>query len=484
METEINVKDLLLVLKKNLKYIAIVGVLCAVAAYIMASFVMTPMYSSYVELYVTNTSSSSSNNSVNVNDINASQKLVDTYMVILRTDEIMNALLAEIKADGVYTTRQILSYLEFSTVNDTEVMRITATTPDPQLSANICNAYSVLAPTVLENVVKGGSVTVLSYAKVSSSPSEPNVTKLTMLGLIGGLFVTAAFFIFLHYVDNTVKNEKDITQRCNIPVVGTIPDFFSLKEIKIPTELKRANAKLNRGKNQGNQKMITEYTLLNRNSPFAVTESYNMIRTNLMFSMASSKRGAVIISSGSPNELKSTTSVNLAVSIAMTGARVLLVDADLRNATIHKILRKVNKHGLSRVLAGLDQLEDVIIHGAIMNVDFLPAGPTPPNPSELLGSAATEELLKKLDTMYDFIIIDSPPVNLVADTMLLAADAAGVLLVARQNKTRYPDLERSIQSINNAKANLMGLILTDVKPGESSYGDYGYGYGYGEKKTN
>ncbi len=483
METEINIKDLLLIIKRNIKTIAAIGILCAIVAFIFSSFIMTPMYSSYVELYVSNTNNNQSNN-VNVNDINASQKLVNTYMVILQTDEIMTALLSEIKVSDTYTTEQILNFLEFTNVNNTEVMRITATTPDPLLSANICNGYAALAPTVIENVIKGGSVTILSYAKVSEEPSEPSVTKLTALGLIAGIFCSAAFFIFLHFIDNTVKNEKDVTQRCNIPVVGTIPDFFSIKDLKIPAELKRANAKLNRGKNSSNQKMITEYTLLNRNSPFAVTESYNMIRTNLMFSMASAKRGAIIISSGSPNELKSTTTVNLAVSTAMTGARVLLVDADLRNATIHKILRKVNKRGLSRVLAGLDNLEDAIIPNAIMGVDFLPAGPTPPNPSELLGSATTEDLFKQLDDMYDFIFIDSPPVNLVADAMLLAADAAGVLLVARQNKTKYPELERSIQSIKTAKANLMGLILTDVKPGDSSYGDYGYGYGYGEKKTN
>lgn len=217
---------------------------------------------------------------------------------------------------------------------------------------------------------------------------------------------------------------------------------------------------------------------LDETTPFQIVEAYKTIRTNLWFALATQKSKAVVFSSALPSEGKSTTCSNLAIAMAQTDARVLLIDGDLRKPTQYKIFQRPNNAGLSRLLVGLDTAADAIQKNIVPNLDLIPSGPIPPNPSELLGSENMSVLLDKLSAHYDYIFIDSPPINIVTDSIILANRVAGMVLVARQGQSTYDELTKAVSSIEFAGANILGMIVTDVKDQNGSYGYYKYKYEY------
>ena len=200
-----------------------------------------------------------------------------------------------------------------------------------------------------------------------------------------------------------------------------------------------------------------------KENAFQIQEAYKTIRTNLMFSLASSH--TVLFTSYEPNAGKSVSIANVASSMAQTGARVLLIDADMRNASQHRIFRVQNSNGLSNVLGGISSLSDnIIIKDVADNLDLLSAGPIPPNPSELLGSERMGALLSQLGREYSYIFVDAPPVGAVSDTLSLYAHFKNTVIVARERQSKYRELQRLIDQIKALGANVCGFIVTNVTP--------------------
>lgn len=195
-----------------------------------------------------------------------------------------------------------------------------------------------------------------------------------------------------------------------------------------------------------------------RSIPFAVVEAYKAIRTNLVYTTSQSSKKSVLITSSQQGEGKSTTAVNIAITFSQLGERVLLVDADLRIPTVHKKLRLSNADGLSSVLVGLSTFEQSI-HSVGSNLDVLTAGPIPPNPSELLCSQRMQDFIEAAETIYDRIIIDTPPVGVVTDAVALGSKTAGVVLVVRGGKTTHDQVEKSLAAIEFAQAKVLGVII-------------------------
>ena len=221
--------------------------------------------------------------------------------------------------------------------------------------------------------------------------------------------------------------------------------------------------------------------LLGDNTPFQIAEAYKTVRTNLLYTTAATGNRVVVVSSASPSDGKSTTCANLAVALAQTGARVMLIDADLRKPVQNKIFKANNTQGLSRVLVGFSKLEECVKAGVSPNLDLLTAGPTPPNPAELLGSANMVELLEYLKTAYDYILIDTPPINVVTDALVLLNKHTDILLVGRQRQTTYDELRKASDSIRFTNATLLGVVVTSVQQeakmiGTRSYKAYDYEY--------
>lgn len=205
---------------------------------------------------------------------------------------------------------------------------------------------------------------------------------------------------------------------------------------------------------------------------FQIVEAYKTVRTNLLFALAPHSRKIVLFSSAEPNAGKSTASSNLAITMAQTGARVLLIDADLRKPSQHKTFRAKKTNGLSRILSGELTFEECVCRDVARGMDLLPSGSLPPNPSELLGSENMDKLLDEATALYDYVFIDTPPLCVVSDSLVLSEKAAGIVLITRQGQTTYNELRRAVDNIKDVQGNLLGVVISDMKDSNRTYGRY------------
>ncbi|MGN1202562.1 MAG: CpsD/CapB family tyrosine-protein kinase [Eubacterium sp.] len=236
---------------------------------------------------------------------------------------------------------------------------------------------------------------------------------------------------------------------------------------------------------------------------FRIEEAYKTIRANIMFSVMKKGCKMIVVTSSAPNEGKTTTTVNLAVSISQADQKVLLIDGDLRKPKIHNYFTVPNSPGLTNYLSdkisgkrGAD-LFSVIHPTEYENLCVLCSGSIPPNPAELLGSELMTEFLNDVSKDFDYIIIDTPPVNVVSDSLPLIRESDGVILVVRSNQSTHPELQKALTSLEFIDAKILGFVVNFVesKAGKGgtysykyskysygSYGGYGYGYSYGDNK--
>lgn len=199
------------------------------------------------------------------------------------------------------------------------------------------------------------------------------------------------------------------------------------------------------------------------NAPFKLKEAYKTTRTNIMFSVEAQRCKQIVVTSASKGEGKTMTCVNLAISFAQTGKKVLVIDGDLRKPHIHEVLDISNERGLSDILAGFCKREEVIKRVEEQGIDAIPTGQIPPNPAELLSRDQMKNLLYELSKVYDYIFIDTPPVNLVSDAIILSSMVSGMILVAKQGKSDYRDIDEAIKKLAFVNAKVLGVILTGTK---------------------
>lgn len=262
-------------------------------------------------------------------------------------------------------------------------------------------------------------------------------------------------------------------------------------------------------KTKGNKNHTTtnNIAIINENSSFQAKEAYKTLRTNIMFSLPKNDLSKVILfTSAGPGEGKTTTLINLAISFVELGKKIILLDCDLRKPKIHKYAKIPQKVGISNVLGGFAKAEDCIVK-TDYGFDCIVAGQIPPNPSELLDSTAMDDILNELKQKYEYILIDTPPINIVAETASMAAKADGTILLASQNNSTKPEFDRAISILKFSNAKILGFVLNNAKTsgnrydkiiynnpvfrkiirktkqGYSYYYSYSYGYGYSYGKN-
>lgn len=210
-----------------------------------------------------------------------------------------------------------------------------------------------------------------------------------------------------------------------------------------------------------------------------IAESCRALRTNILFSAADRKLKTLIVSSANQREGKTTSVIYLGTTMAQSGQRVLLIDTDMRRPRLHESTGVPRQNGLSNLILGDQNYDDVIKTTDIPNLFVLPCGPLPPNPAELLMTKAFKAVLEELETRFDRIILDSPPVQAVTDAVVLSKLVDGVILVVRADKTLREDVKRSARQIHDVGGWIFGVIVNEINAGDRSYYSYGYGYGYG-----
>ncbi len=310
----------------------------------------------------------------------------------------------------------------------------------------------------LLNFFKGNQtnyLTVVDTAVVPDAPFSPNIRYNVMLAaLIGGLLAVAAA-ILLEFLDDTVKSSDDVQRLTKLPTLGMIT---RLSDIKTPAD-----------------------TLVAVNTPRSMNaEAYRVLRTNVQFTSLGRAEPRLLVTSAAPSEGKTVTAANLAATMAQAGRSVILVDTDLRRPSIHKVFGVPNRMGVTNLL--LDptlSVESVLIETDVPDLRVLPSGPLPPNPAELLASQVMQTRLAEAQALADVVVLDSPPVLVVADAAILGGSATEIILVVNAARTRSVTVKRAKDTLDQMGLHTVGVVLNNM-PSRRGAGGYNYGgyYGY------
>jgi capsular exopolysaccharide synthesis family protein len=283
------------------------------------------------------------------------------------------------------------------------------------------------------------------------SPVYPKTSMNYMIALILGLIIPVVIILGKDFLNDTIKERADVEKITTLPIIGHI--IHSDKDSKL---------------------------VVMESPKSSIAESFRSVRTNLQYLLLGKEKQTILITSDMVQTGKTFCSINLATSFAMYGKKTLLVGFDLRKPRIHKDFDLTNDEGISSYLINKSKLESCIQPSGIENLDVLVSGPIPPNPSELAASDRTGTMFTLLKEIYDFIIIDTPPIGLVTDAFLLMKYTDANLILVRQNFTHKKVFSSIIRDMEQRKMPNLAILINDVKLTKYSYGfGYGYGYGYG-----
>lgn len=346
-------------------------------------------------------------------------------------------------------------------VPDTVLLRAGVADTDPARAARLANALGNAFIRLIDQIERptpesrpSVKVTMVDEAEVPGAPVSPRPMVNMALAALIALLVSAGWLILRDRLDTTVKTSETLRQVSNSSVLGVI----------------------------GYERDARRHPLIIRDRGRSHrSEAFRSLRTNLQFIGVDHQPRSLVVTSCLPGEGKSSTSANLAITLAQAGWRVLLVDGDLRRPSIPGYLGIEGAVGLTDVLIDKARLEDVVQSWSEPNLSVLPSGRIPPNPSELLGSQGMRQILTRLAGEYDMVIVDAPPLLPVTDAATLAAICDGTLLVARYGRTRREHVTRVVDLLLPVNAWVVGSVLNFTPSRSSLY--YGYGYGYDSPET-
>lgn len=424
------------------------------------SMAITPLYEARIQLFVS-TPSSALDISALVQGSSFSQQRVKSYAQIVNSPTVLEPV---IKNLSLKTTAEDLSKrIKASAPLDTVLINVSVTNESATQAAFIANAIGVEFARVANNIEssqESGSnaikVTMIKRASVPDSPASPRLPLNLTLGLILGFGLGIGISILRQVFDNTVKKEADLGPTTLLAAIGF-------------------------------DKSAKSNPLISGISRYAArTEAYRLLRTNLQYSRAEGSPKVIAVTSALPGEGKTTTAINLAISIASTGVKTLIIEADMRRPKVHEYLG-VNKSakGLAELLIGdtnesISSLlsEFVVHHDRIPGVDLLPSGHLAPNPSELLDSNRFTQLVDIVRNQYSNVIIDCPPALPVADASIISTRADCVVVVVKAGVTKVSQFNGVCDGIKAVGGHVLGAVINMI-PISKIDSDYGYKYGYG-----
>jgi capsular exopolysaccharide synthesis family protein len=433
--------------------VVLVCLLFTMAAAALLTWQTTPLYASSTRLFVSTSPADTSD--AYQGNLFATQRIT-SYAALVK-----DRPLAERVADdlGGSADPDLLSGEVSATVDpDTVILQITATNPDPVAARDIAQAYAEQLKLLVANLETPDGkqtplvkVSIVDNAQVSGSPVSPRPVRNLGLAFILGLLLGVGVAVFRELLDTSVSSAEDVAQVTAAPILGHINSDASA--VKRPPGEALVDA-----------------------SPWS--EAFRVLRTNMQYVEVDHDQKVFVVTSSLPSEGKSTTAVNLAITLALAKQRVVLVECDLRRPLIASRLRLDDAVGTTSVLIGKVQLPDALQKYADTGLTVLSSGPIPPNPSELLQSNAMEKLLGDLRTDFDVVILDAPPLLPVTDAALLTAQADGALIVVRHGKTTRDQLSHAIERLEAVDAKPVGVVI-NLAPAKRKGRSYGYGYGYG-----
>lgn len=304
----------------------------------------------------------------------------------------------------------------------------------------------------LNRLLEINNIRILDKAIAPTVPVSPNIFLNAIMTFLAAVIAGFVAVLLLELLDISVRSQADVEEKARLPFLGAVPKFPKLHQYA--------------------QRKAYRFILENPRSP--VAECIRTLTTTLQFLLKSDNSHVLLITSAQPLEGKTMTSINIAVTLALSGKRVALLEADMRRPTIFKALKVQAENGLSAVIEGTAKLKDVLKQTEVPGLQLIPCGTIPQNPAELFQTDGFAKLLADLKAQFDAIIIDSPPVTAVTDALIIAQHVHGVIVIARANKTPLPSLIRTRELLEGVNAPILGVVLNDMTENRSSYGGYYY----------
>ncbi|WP_299955335.1 polysaccharide biosynthesis tyrosine autokinase [uncultured Modestobacter sp.] len=419
-----------------------------------ASLLSTPKYTSRTQLFVSAADPRSTAEAFQGSQF--TQQRVDSYALLLTGEELASRVVDRLGLD--ISPEALADEVSATAVTNTVLIDVDVVNESPERAQRIA---AVLGDefadfvTELETPDEGGSspvsVRVTDSPDAPTVPSSPKPVRNVALGLVVGLLAGVAAVIGRSAADRSVRDPERAADLAGAPVIGVV-----LRD----------------------DALLTQH-VIDRKSQSRTAEAYRQLRTNLQFLNVDEPPKVIMISSAVPSEGKTTVAVNLALALAEAGRSVTLVEGDLRRPRVTRYLGMVGGSGLTNVLAETAEVEDVLQPHGDGNLKVIAAGPTPPNPSELLASTHMLRVLDELRGKNDFVLIDAPPLLPVADASGLAVLVDGVVLSVRYGSTRNEQLQQARATLDRVGARTLGVVLNIVPPKAEVTSAYGYGYDYG-----
>lgn len=431
-------------------WLLVLGVVVGLGVAALLTWLTTPLYSSSTRLFVAVAGSDDTSAAYQGNLF--SEQRVTSYAELLTGNALAGEVVNDLELE--LTPTQVAKKVSARALPNTVILEVTVTDTSAGRAQSIAEALGSAFIERVEDLEAGVSaveVDTVEPAELNPIPVSPSVSRNFALGGVLGLLVGLGLAVMRSRLDNTVKTSQHVQELTGAGLIGNVLQ----------------DSKLDR-----------QHVAASRDGHSKSAESFRAIRTNLQFLNVDDPPKVIVVTSSIPGEGKSTLAVNLSTALAQSGNRVMLVEADLRRPRVARYMGLVEGAGLTNVLAGAVDVDEVVQPWGDGKLSVLAAGPMPPDPSEMLGSAQMRVLLETLRADHDYVVIDTPPLLPVTDAAVLSVAADGCVITTRYGATRREQLAEASAVLARIDARLLGVVLNRVPQKAAIAQGYGYGYGY------
>jgi receptor protein-tyrosine kinase len=416
------------------------------------SLTTTPTYHSKARVFV---SSDASNSAEQYYAGFFNSQMVKSYADLATSRQLMSRVTKRLELD--VSAAQLAEKINATVVQDTVIIELEALDPSPKVAQQLAQAEAEELAGYLTEVEstdknkKSVKATVIDPANLVDDPVRPRTLLNVVIFGVLGLLLGVALAVARELLDNSVSSAEDVERITGKPVLSSV----------------------------GFDPDVPRHPLISDGSSLSPrVEAFRLLRTNLQFLDLDNAPRSIVITSALPTEGKTSTAANLAIALAQTGRRVLLIDGDLRRPRSAEMLGLERSVGFTTVLVGRADLVDAIQRHTESGIYFLASGPIPPNPTEVLQSQASRSLLERAAGLFDHVIIDAPPLLPVSDAAVMARDVDGAILVVRHGKTSKDQLRQAVTRLQHVDARVLGVTVNMTPRRGSRTHGYGYGYEY------
>ena len=451
-------------------YIILIMIVCIALGSIYSFLYKIPEYKSTATIVLTQASTDINTgvtNSITTTDITMNKSLVETYSDIIESKTILNQVIENLNLE--ISNDELMKYISVRS-EDTAILYIDVINQNAEFCEKVANEVANVFADKVKELYKISNVNILDLASKEENPYNVNHIKdLVIFGMIG-VFLSGALVLVVYMLDTTVKQEEDIEEHVGLPVIGIVPLNSEEMEKKV--------SKGNRAKKE---------TKLLEDIRIPTGEAFRTLRTNLTFAQKNRNIRTILVTSSYSGEGKSYISSNLAIALAKSNKKVLVVDADMRKGRQNNIFRVANSNGLSNALLEIknmtiESISNYIKTTSVPNVHIITSGDRPTNPSELVSSPKMAKMLSILNDVYDFVVIDGTPSILVADSVAISKYVDSVIIVTAYKSTKIDNVQKMKKMFENVGAQITGVVINKIPIEDSAYGQkYYYSDGKAER---